>query len=399
MWYFYSPTIIFGQDSIDFLENIDGKKVFIVTDPGIIELKLIDIITKKLKDCSKEYKIFCEVEPDPLEDTVKKAAKLCREYKPDLIIGLGGGSSMDVAKSVWAFYENDNPNFTVDDLHPFNKLNLGRKSKLIAIPTTSGTGAETTWAVIITRVLEDGSHIKLEQANKELIPTYAIIDPIFTKKMPKKLTASTGFDAIAHIIEQLISSWNNVFSDAFAIEGYSLIREYLPRAYKNGDDEKAREMMANAATMAGLAFGNSQVIMGHSLGHVLGATFHIPHGVTVGLFITYVLQFSLNDPNSDFVKKRISKFAKMVGVADWTDSEDVAVNKMLNDIKNLQKEVELPTKISDLGIDRKVFESKLDFMARMCLESSSAVMSPRGADSEQYKKIFLYAYDGKDIDF
>ncbi|MHA1340457.1 MAG: iron-containing alcohol dehydrogenase [Promethearchaeota archaeon] len=397
MWYFYSPTIVFGPDSLDFLENIECNKIFIVTDPGIVELKLIDILTNKLKELSKEYKIFSEVEPDPLESTIMKGAKLCIEYEPDLIIGLGGGSSLDTAKSIWAFYEN--PSFNVDDLHPFQKLNLGRKAKLLAIPTTAGTGAETTWAVIITRVLEDGTYIKLEQANKELIPTYAIIDPIFTKKMPPKLTASTGFDAVAHIMEQLISSWNNVFSDAFAIEGYSLIREYLPRAYKNGDDEEAREMMANAATMAGLAFGNAQVIIGHSLGHVLGATFHIPHGITVGLFLRYVLQFCLNDPESDFAKKRISKFAKMVGIAEWNDSEEIAIEKMLNDIKSLQEQVNLPIKISDLGISKEEFDSKLDFMAQMCMESGSAVMSPRSADSEEFKKIFIYAYEGKDIDF
>lgn len=397
MWYFYSPNIIFGRDSLEFLEKIPGTKCFIVTDPGLVQLKLIDILTNKLKEYGKEYAIFSEVEPDPHETTIIKAANICKNYGPDLIIGFGGGSSLDVAKSVWAFYENGD-DFSVDNLHPFTTLGTGKKAKLCAIPTTSGTGAETTWAVVITRIKEDGTHIKLEQVNKELIPTYAIVDPIFTLGLPPKLTAATGFDALAHVMEGIIASWRNVFSDGLAIEAVDLIRKYLPIAYKNGQDIEAREMMANAATIAGLSFGNSQVIIGHSLGHVLGANFGITHGNAVGLFITYVLQYCINNPDDDSTKKIISKFAKQVGVANWNDSDDVASKKMIDDIKNLQKQVNLPSKLSDL-IKKEDFEAKLDLMADQCLESGSAVMSPRSADSTAFKKIFQYAFEGKDIDF
>jgi acetaldehyde dehydrogenase/alcohol dehydrogenase len=367
MWYFYSPNIIFGQDSLEFLEKIPGTRCYIVTDPGLVQLKLIDILTKKLKEYGKDFAIFSEVEPDPHETTIIKAAKICRDYHPDLIIGFGGGSSLDVAKSVWAFYENDD-DFSVDNLHPFTTLGTGKKAKLCAIPTTSGTGAETTWAVVITRIKEDGTHIKLEQVNKELIPTYAIIDPIFTIGLPPKLTAATGFDALAHVMEGIIASWRNVFSDGLAIEAVDLIRKYLPIAYKDGKNVEAREMMGNAATIAGLSFGNSQVIIGHSLGHVLGANFGITHGNAVGLFIPYVLQYCINDPDNDITKKIISKFAKQVGVADWHDSDDVASKKMVDDIKRLQKEVDLPRKLSDL-IKKEEFEAKLDLMADQCLES------------------------------
>ncbi|MBD3353458.1 MAG: iron-containing alcohol dehydrogenase [Candidatus Lokiarchaeota archaeon] len=399
MWYFYSPTIVFGPDSLDFLENIKGNKIFIVTDPDLVKLKLVDIVTDKLKELSKQYMIFSEVEPDPHEDTIIKGAEKCKEYAPDLIIGFGGGSSMDTAKSIWAFYENDRPDFGVDDFHPFQDLNLGRKAKMIAIPTTAGTGAETTWAVVITRIKEDGTNIKLEQVNKELIPTYAIVDPVFTKGLPPKLTAATGFDAVAHILEGLISSWKNDFSDALGIRAFDLIQKYLPRAYKDGSDEEAREHMSNAATMAGLCFGNSQVILGHSLGHVLGATFHVPHGLAVGLFLPYVLQYCLNDPENDEAKEILGRASKMVGLADWSDSDGAASKKLIQGVKDLQKQVDFPQAIKEIGISKEDFEAKLDFMGEMCLESGAGVMSPRSADSTMYKKLYQYAYDGKDVDF
>lgn len=396
MWYFYSPKIIFGQDSLDHLEKVKGNKVFIVTDPGIIEVKLLDILTDKLKEYGKEWKVFSEVEPDPKEETILKGAKICQDYEPDLIIGLGGGSSLDTAKGIWILYER--PDLEIDDMHPFMDLELGKKAEMVAIPTTSGTGAETTWAIIITRN-RNGTEIKLEQANKAVIPTYAIIDPVFTKKMPPKLTAMTGFDAVAHTLEGLISTWRNDFSDGMAIKAMELILKYLPIAYENGDDEEAREKMHNAATMAGLAFGNSQVVMGHAMGHVLGATFHIPHGLTVGLFLPYILQYTINDPENDEIKHILAKFAKMTGMADWQDSIEDANKKLIETVKGLQVKVGLPQTLKDLNIDKEKLDEKVDMMSSQCLESSSSVMSPRAADSSTFKKLFMYAYEGKDVDF
>jgi alcohol dehydrogenase class IV len=397
MWFFYSPTIIFGEGSLDHLENIEGDKVFIVTDEMLVKLKVVDIVTNKLKEYGKQWKIFSEVEPDPHEDTILKAAKACQEYKPNLIIGLGGGSSLDAAKGVWVMYER--PDLVIDDMHPFMKMGLGKKAKLVAIPTTSGTGAETTWAIIITRILADGSHIKLEQANKEVIPTYALIDPIFTKGLPPKLTAATGFDALAHTLESLIATWRNDFSDGMAYKAFDLIHTYLARAFKDGNDMEARNEMHIAATLAGLAFGNSQAIMGHSLGHALGAAFGITHGVAVGLYLPYIMEYSVNDPDKQDAKNIYAKFAKATSVANWSDSADVACKKLIAVVKALQKEVKVPTTLKELNITKVQLEAKLDIMAQQCMESSVAVMSPRAADSEMFKKIMIYAFEGKAVDF
>lgn len=399
MWFFYSPTLIFGDGALDHLENVDGEKVFIVTDDMLVKLKVVDILTAKLDECGKKYEIFSEVEPDPHEETIAKAAVKCREYGPDLIIGLGGGSSLDTAKSVWVFYENpqfkDNP----DEIHPFQRLNLGKKAKMITIPTTAGTGSETTWAVIITRTLPDGTHIKLEQANKELTPNIAIVDPIFTKSLPKNLTAATAFDAIGHLFEGLIASWRNDFSDAMSIKAFDLIHEYLARAYNDGNDMEAREKIANAATMAGLAFGNSQVIIGHTMAHVLGAVFHITHGLAVGIFLPYTLQFCLNDKENKEAETILAKFSKMEGIAERSDSNELAARKIVDEVKRLQKVVQLPTTLKEIGIKKEDLENKLDQIAQFCMESSSSVMSPRSASTEEFKKLFIYAYEGKDVDF
>ncbi len=396
MWFFESPKIIFGEDSISYVEQIEGKKCFIVTDPGIIKAKLLDLLTDVLKEAGKEWKIFADVESDPKEETILKGAKICQEYDPDLIIALGGGSAIDAAKGIWILYER--PELQIDDMHPFIKLGLGTKAKMIAIPTTSGTGAETTWAIVITRI-RDGITTKLEQANREAIPTYAIIDPIFTKDLPPKLTAATAFDALAHLLEGLISEWRNDFSDGMSLKAMDLIRTYLVRAYNDGHDMEAREKIHNAATIAGLAFGNSQAIMGHAMGHVLGANFHIHHGMAVGLFLPYILQYSINDPDKNEAKQILSKFSKMQGIALWSDSDDVATQKLVQEIKNMQEQVHMAKSLKELGIKKEEFEDKLELMGNQCLESASATMSPRSATSDVFMRIFQYAYDGKDIDF
>jgi len=394
-WFFGTPLIAFGRGSLNFLQDIPGNKVFIVTDPGIVKLGLINYVTDKLKKYKKKFKIFDQVEPDPKEETVIKGAEICREFKPDLIIGLGGGSSIDAAKAILFLYEK--PDMNLDELYPFNKCQLN--TKLLAIPTTSGTGAETTWAIIITRKMPDGSDFKMELASRELVPNYAIVDPIFTIKLPPKMTASTGFDALSHAWECLVSAFKNEFSDGLAIQAIKLIREYLPKAYKNGEDIEAREKMHIAACMAGLSFGNANVIMGHSIGHALGAVFHKPHGLTVGVVLPYVLQFVSNDPESNYSKQILSQCAKMLGIAKWDDSDELAVKKVIKDIKNLMDEVEFPKTIGEMGISKKELNEKIELIVSKIIDSQSSTTSPRAASPAEYKKILLYAFEGKDIDF
>ncbi|MBU6997513.1 MAG: iron-containing alcohol dehydrogenase [Theionarchaea archaeon] len=397
MWYFYSPIVVFGEDALDHLETIEGKKCFIVTDPGIKSLGLLDILTEKLAGSGKAWEVFADVEPDPREETVYVAAEQCKMYNPDLIIGIGGGSSLDTAKAVWVLYEH--PEFTsVDEIHPFQNLNTGKKAQLIAIPTTSGTGAETTWAVVITRT-QEGRDLKLEQGNKGVIPTFALVDPVFTRGMPPGLTAGTGFDALAHSVECLISTWQNVFSDALAIEAIRLILEYLPEAVHHGDNMKARELLHDAASMGGLAFGNAQVTLGHAMAHALGAVFHIPHGTAVGLCLPYAMEYCIRDPESSSSTKRVSLAAKSVGVAHWSDEDTKAADKLVEKVKWLQKETGLPPSLQALGISQEDLDENMDHLITLCMESASTVMTPRSIGVAEFRKLFEYMYSGRNVDF
>lgn len=398
MWYFFSPNIVYGEDALDFLENIPGEKCFIITDKILEDLGYLKILTDKLEKFGRKFEVFNDVKPDPHEEDVLKAKELCISYAPNLIIGLGGGSVMDTAKAVWALYEY--PDFVVDDLHPFNvKLyDLGRKAKMIGIPTTSGTGAETTWATVISRYEEDVWK-KLEQAHKGLAPMYAIVDPIFPTGMPPELTVNTAFDALAHSVEGLISLWRNEFSEALCLKAIELIFKYLPIVYKDGKNIEARDYMHQAATMAGLGFGNGQCHIGHSMGHSWGAIFHTPHGRAVGLFLPYVTQFCMNNSNEkDQSNEILGKIVKQLGWVDWKENQKKAASIMIQKIKQLQKEVNFPSKLKDL-VSKEDFESNLDMLINLCFQSSSSVMSSRSANVEDLKKLFKYAFEGKDIDF
>jgi len=399
MWYFYSPNIIYGENSLDFLKDIKGSKCYIVTDKIIEELGYLKILTDKLDKFKKEYKVFNEVIPDPREDGVLKAREECLSYSPELIIALGGGSVIDTAKTAWVLYEF--PELNIGDIHLFRTelYETGKKSKFIAIPTTSGTGSEASNGTIISK-FEDDVWKKFIYAHRGITPTYAIVDPIFPKGMPPNLTIDTAFDALSHAIEGMVSNWKNEFSNAMGLKAIELIFKYLPIAYKDGENIEARDYLHQAATMAGLAFSNSQVHIGHGMGHSWGAIFHTPHGRAVGILLPYISQFCLNNPDtSDNTIEIYEKIAKQMGWAKWADENKKAAFKAVDKIKELQKTVEFPTSLKDLGVSKKEFEENLDLLVTCCFQDATAVMTPRSITDEYFRKIYEYAFNGKDIDF
>jgi len=399
MWYFYSPNIIYGEESLDFIENIKGNKCYVITDKNIEDLGYLKILTEKLEKFGKEFQVFNEVIPDPREEGVLKAREQCNVYSPDLIIALGGGSVIDTAKTTWVLYEF--PELNIGDIHLFRSdlYETGKKAKFIAIPTTSGTGSEATNGTIISR-LEDDIWKKFIYAHRGITPTYAIVDPIFPKGMPPKLTVDTAFDALSHAIEGMVSNWKNEFSNAMGLKTIELIFRYLPIAYKDGKNMKARDYLHQAATMAGLAFSNSQVHIGHGMGHSWGAVFHTHHGRTVGILLPYISQFCLNNPDkNDDTLEIYSKIAKQLGWANWDDNNKKAAFKAVDKIKELQKIVDFPSKLQDLGVTRTDFENNIDMLVACCFQDATSVMTPRSITDEYYRKIYHYAYEGKDIDF
>jgi alcohol dehydrogenase class IV len=401
VWYFYSSNIIYGENAINFLNNLKGNKCFIVTDKNIEEIGHLKILTNKLEEYGKEWKVFNNVVPDPHEDDVLTAKESCISYSPEIIIALGGGSVIDTAKVVWVLYEF--PEFNMDtDIHPFKKelFELGKKAKFIAIPTTSGTGSEASFGIVISRQMESGVWRKLELAHAGVMPTWAIVDPIFPKDMPPKLTAMTGFDALTHCYENVISQWRSEFSEALTLKGIELIFKYLPIAYKDGENMEARDYMHQAATMAGLAFTNSMAQLGHTLGHSWGGIFHNPHGQLVGIFIPYVLQYCFNNSDeNDQSIKILGNIAKKLGWAKWDDDIKKAAYINIDKIRELQREVGIPNKLQDLGISKEDFENKLEALVSLSYQSPVFTACPRSVNPEDLPKLFTYAYEGKDIDF
>jgi len=398
MWFFFSPNIIYGPDSLDFMENISGGKCFIVTDKVVKDLGYLKTLTDALDKFGKEYEVFDDVVPDPREDGVLKAREQCLNYAPDIIIALGGGSVIDTAKVVWCLYEY--PDFVLDDIHAFRNdlYDMGKKAKMVAIPTTSGTGAETTFVTVISRY-EEEIWKKYFYLHRGLIPTYAIIDPVFPMGMPKELTVNTAFDALAHSIEGLGTLWRNEFSDALALKAIELIFKYLPVIYKDEKNEEARDFLHQAATIAGLAFGNGQVHIGHTLGHSWGSMYHVHHGKSVGIIMKYVTQFILNDPEKDDAVKIYAKLAKQLGWVSWSEGDKNAADKVIDKLVELQKEVNFPSSLKETGVSKEDFHKDLEGLVNLCYQDASSVLTPRSTSGEEFRKLYEYAYEGKDIDF
>ncbi|MFX1475054.1 MAG: iron-containing alcohol dehydrogenase, partial [Promethearchaeota archaeon] len=268
MWFFRSPPlIVFGEDAIDHLEEIEGARVFIVTDKTMVKLGLLDRVIEKLKAAGKAIAQFDGVLPEPPDTVVNQCLELVRTFKPDVIIGLGGGSCIDVAKVAMVLFEH--PDIPMDDITPLTPI-PPVKMTLVAIPTTAGTGSDVTWAAVVT---DTKSGRKMELIHPVLIPSVSILDPEFTKTAPSEVTAATGMDALAQAVDPFTVQWRNDFSDALAIHAVKLLLKYLPRAYNDPHDMEAREKLQNAATIAGLSWSNAQLGITHSFGHAMGGLY------------------------------------------------------------------------------------------------------------------------------
>jgi len=388
MWELTFPrTVVAGEGALDYLKEVEGKRALIVTDKVIRKLGFFEKVASYLKEAGLEVKVFDEVEPEPSIETIMKGADFARKYSPDWLIGLGGGSCMDAAKAILIPYAN--PEIEVAEINPFAKFGVREKARLICIPTTSGTGAEATWGAIITDMQEER---KMELPCREMVSDIIILDPDIPKSMPPSLVADTGLDALTHAIEAYVSQWRNDFSDALAIEAIQIVFKYLPRAYGNTEDKEAKEKMHNAATMAGIAFGNSQVGIAHAMGHSLGAIFKIPHGRTVGLFLPYSIEYGARE-----AIERYADIGRAIGIEAKTDEE--VVEKLVEAVRRLNRELGESDSIKELGISREDFEKRLADLVTRAANSSCTFMNPRVPDVKDTRKLFLYAFEGKKVDF
>jgi alcohol dehydrogenase class IV len=396
MWDFTSPQkVIFGEEALEYLSIQKFKHVFIITDPTMRELHL-----SKVEDQLKGAKItiFDEIPGEPSLEMVRKGAKLLANLQPspNAMIALGGGSVMDVAKGMRAMWAN--PEMDIESLDPFKKLGIREITNciMIAIPTTSGTGSDVTWSVVLTDTSEAVPR-KHSAAHRELVPDITILDPIFTESMPIQLMIGTGLDALCHAIDAYLSGYRNDFADAVARHAFVLLWNNLPTAFEQAKTKglvnvELREKIHNAATMAGMAQSNAQIILSHCLAHSVGAIFDIPHSLCIGAMCWYSLMYNKNAELG-----RIAELARLVGL-DGSSADELST-KFIETFKKRLIKFEMPISLKDMKISKENFESNLDTLIRYAENDSGILSNPRDADYDDFVKIFEYIFEGKEIDF
>lgn len=407
-WFKVPPKIYFEKHATQYLAKMPNiSRAFIVTDPGMVKLGYVDKVLYYLRK-RPDYvhcEIFSEVEPDPSIETVMKGADMMHAFQPDVIIALGGGSAMDAAKAMWLFYEHPNTDFNglkqkFLDIRKrvFKYPKLGQKAQFVAIPTTSGTGSEVTSFAVIT---DKKNNVKYPLADYELTPDVAIVDPQFVMTMPKHITADTGMDVLTHAIEAYVSNMANDYTDGLALKAIQLVFEYLPRAYKNGNDEVAREKMHNASTIAGMAFANAFLGINHSLAHKLGAEFHIPHGRANTILMPHVIRYNAQKPKKftafpkyeHFVAdERYAQIARLLGLPARTTEE--GVESLVQAIIKLAKELDMPLSIAATGVKKEEFESKVEQLAELAFEDQCTTANPKLPLVSDLADIYRQAYKG-----
>ena len=388
MWYFVAPQVVFGQDALTHLAELKGKSAFIVTDKNIVSLGLVGKVKEQLTQAGIEATVFDEVEPDPSLQTVQKGVAVMNQYSPDLVVAVGGGSVMDAAKAMRVQYER--PDMNPEEINPFiSDLGLGVKCKLVCIPTTSGTGAEATFAIVLT---DTADQRKLSLINREVIPDIAIVDPELARLMPPQITADTGMDALTHAVEGYTCAWKNDFTDGLCIKAMQIVFKYLPRAVKDGNDMEARERMHNAGCIGGIGFTNALTSMAHAAGHSLGALFHIPHGRAAGLFLPYTIEF--------IGEARQELWAEIAYAIKLEVPEGKrAATVLAQAIRGLAREIKQPLSIKETGIPLDSFNNAMDKLVDNVMADGSLIVSARIPSVAETERFFAYVYEGKSIDF
>ena len=387
--FFGVPFTVFGDDSLQYLNTIKGKRAFIVTDTNITKLGLDELVVAELKVANIESKIFDGVEPDPSIKTVEKAAAIAKDFKPDWFIGLGGGSCMDACKSSLVCYA---AGIGPLDMSPSDFFDLRAKARLLCIPTTSGTGSEATWAIVLTDTEQDR---KVALGSYETLPDVAILDPRMVMSMPPHVTGSTGMDALTHAIEGYTTTWRTPFTDGPGLVAIKLVFENLKKAVDNGKDEEARKSMMYAASQAGTCFGNSMAGLAHSCGHALGGIFHTPHGVAMGLYLPYTMEFVAN--GSEETLQRYAEIARFCGIAQGSDKE--CSKALIAAVRKLMKDIGQSPSVKDLKIDKDKYMKAMPGLVDRAVNEAMSIAVTRVPESEDLQKLFICAYDGKPVDF
>ncbi len=405
-WFKVPEKIYFEFESTQYLEKMpDISKAFIVTDPTMVRFGYVDKILYYLR--KRQHYVHCEifsdVEPDPDIETIYRGVAAMNQFQPDVIIALGGGSAIDAAKGMWMFYENPGLDFkqlTLKFMDIRKRVvkfpHMGRKAKLVAIPTTSGTGSEVTSFSVIT---DRSTQTKYPLADYELTPDVAIIDPDFVMSVPKSITADTGLDVLTHAIEAYVSTFASDYTDGLALHAIKLVFNWLPTAYADGSNRTAREKMHNASCMAGMAFSNAFLGINHSLAHKLGGEFHIPHGRSNAVLLPYVIAYNAQKP-SKFVSfpkyetyiadQRYAEIARTIGLK--FDTVEEGVQALIAAIRDLMKQMNVPMRFRDCQIDETKYRDLVPKIAEKSFADQCTGTNPRMPLIRELEELLQQAY-------
>ena len=410
-WFKIPEKIYFEAGSIAYLEKMpDITRAFIVTDEGMVNLGYVDKLLYHLRKREKyvHSEIFSEVESDPSFETVQRGLERINEFKPDVIIALGGGSAIDAAKGMWLFYEH--PDADIEGLklkfmdirkRTYKFPKLGIKAKMVAIPTTSGTGSEVTSFAVLTDKVQNK---KYPLADYELTPDVAIVDPELVMSLPQKITADTGMDVLTHAIEAYVSNMASDFTDGLAEKAVELVFKNIREAYNHGDNKVAREKMHNASTIAGMAFTNAFLGINHSLAHKIGAEFHLAHGRINAILLPYVIKYNSTKPTKfvSFPKyeyfiadQKYADLSRRMNFPAYTNEE--GIYSLITEIQKLNNDLGISKCFKDEGIDETEFMEKIDMLADRAFEDQCTTANPRLPLVEELKQILLDSYYGNNI--
>jgi len=410
-WFKIPPRIYFKEGSVQYLEKMPNiTRAFIVTDPVIKSLGYVDKVLYYLRkrDSYVHCEVFSDVEPDPSTETIQKGVERMKQFKPDVIISLGGGSPIDAAKGMWLFYEHPEADF--DGLRlkfmdirkrAIRYPNLGVKAKFVAIPTTSGTGSEVTSFSVITD--KKNNNVKYPLADYELTPDVAIVDPQFVATMPKGIVADTGMDVLTHAIEAYVAILASDYTNGLAMKAIELVFDYLPKSYADGD-KVSREKMHNASAVAGMAFTNAFLGINHSLAHKLGGEFGIPHGRANAILLPYVIAYNAQKPDKypafpayeqHMADVRYAEIARHLGLGGKTTAEKVAA--FIAAVQKLSKDLGIPSSIKECGIDEKEYFAKIPALAERAFDDQCTPANPRYPLVKDLEEIYRKAYYGEKV--
>jgi len=371
-------NIEFGENALEVLKGLEGEKAVLVTGGSSMKrFGFLDQAVDYLKEAGIESKIVDGVEPNPSVKTVIRGKEEMLDFNPDWIIAIGGGSALDAAKIMWAFYEHPDLEFE-DIIEVASMPKLRNKAKFIAIPSTSGTASEITAFSVIT---DTENKIKYPIVSAEIVPDIAIVDPKIPATMPAHITANTGMDVLAHAVEAFVSTAASDYSDALALKAIEMVFEYLPKAVSNGDDMVAREKMHNASTMAGMAFSNASLGIVHSLAHKIGGELHVTHGLANAILLPYVIEF-----NYEAAKEKFAIVEKTLGIDSLADAVR-ELNKKLDIVPSFKA-------IDWLDYTEKDFENILDRMSENAHQDPCTLTNPQEPTVEDMKQIYTDSFYG-----